>query len=542
MGGRWHTARIAATSASLGLVALLAFAAGTPPVVSEASTAPEAPESVTVTRSDGAVHASWPAVEGATSYHVTYSINGGRSWLLAALHHPDASITISPAINEWTYVVGVRARNDAGDSGWTNSPPAPPYVPPPPPDAVSSVTVTRADGSLTATWPAVEGATSYHITYSADHGASWSLGALNHPGTEITIEGVDNAETYLVGVRARNADGDSGWTNSPPAGPYEAAKPAAVPAVPGGLTALPGVDSVILTWDAADAGDAVTGYEYQMRVIPADEGEPASEWGAWTAIADSGAETAVHIVEDLTKGDEYRFRLRALNAAGASDPAPAGDPDYVAATPEAGARAANHTDYDEDDDGLIDDHQARAAVGDRLRRRRRRDAVGEHRRGQRLQCGLLPRRVGDGLPRSRAAPDTNCGLTWTSTMTLSYKNATKYKPRVDDRDGELQPGMVGDRQHHGYDERLSGDHPPAIHRHVRRQQRLGQRPETAALTRSPTCTSGRTDHSSTATRTTAWGCSERWAARARSATSPSRGWTSTTTRPGPMRPPTSASA
>ena len=89
-----------------------------------------------------------------------------------------------------------------------------------PPDRPKSVVVTRTDGALHAIWLAVKGATSYHVTYSSDGGASWSLAALNHPGSSITIGGVDNARTYIVGVRARSRAGDSGWLNSPPAGPY----------------------------------------------------------------------------------------------------------------------------------------------------------------------------------------------------------------------------------------------------------------------------------------------------------------------------------
>ncbi len=93
-----------------------------------------------------------------------------------------------------------------------------------PPDRPKSVTVTRTDGALHAIWLAVEGATSYHVTYSSDGGASWSLAALNHPGSSITIGGVDNARTYIVGVRARGDGGDSGWINSPPAGPFTPTK------------------------------------------------------------------------------------------------------------------------------------------------------------------------------------------------------------------------------------------------------------------------------------------------------------------------------
>ena len=90
------------------------------------------------------------------------------------------------------------------------------------PDTPSSVTVTRGDGMLTATWPAVAGATSYHVTYSSDGGHSWSLAALNYPGASINIWTVTNSATYIVAVRARNAHGDSGWRNSPAAGPLPA--------------------------------------------------------------------------------------------------------------------------------------------------------------------------------------------------------------------------------------------------------------------------------------------------------------------------------
>ena len=78
--------------------------------------------------------------------------------------------------------------------------------------------MTRADGTLTASWDAPDGATKYHVTYTTDGGASWSLAALNHPDASITIS-TDNAKTYIVGVRAKNSAGGSGWRNSPSAGP-----------------------------------------------------------------------------------------------------------------------------------------------------------------------------------------------------------------------------------------------------------------------------------------------------------------------------------
>ena len=192
---------------------------------------PDAPSQVKVTRSDGSLTASWPAVDGATSYHVTYTSDDGASWSLAALNHPDASITISGVQNDDTYIVGVRARNAGGDSGWSNSEAAGPFTPPTttPPSTPSQVKVTRSDGSLTASWPAVKGATSYHVTYTSDDGASWNLAALNHPDASITINDVQNDATYIVAVRARNSAGDSGWRNSEAAGHFVPPTPEPTP-------------------------------------------------------------------------------------------------------------------------------------------------------------------------------------------------------------------------------------------------------------------------------------------------------------------------
>ena len=194
----------------VGLVALLASepAAG--------QSAPSRPASVTVTRTQDAVNASWDAPAGAARYHVTYSDDYGGSWLAAAGpddNHAAASISLGNIDTQKTYVVAVRAGNAHGWSGWRNSAPS---LPVGLPDAVASISVTRADGVLTASWPAVTGADKYHVTYSANGGNSWAAASVDHASASITIS-VANGDTYIVAVRAGNAHGWSGATHRPSA-------------------------------------------------------------------------------------------------------------------------------------------------------------------------------------------------------------------------------------------------------------------------------------------------------------------------------------
>ena len=231
-------------------------------------------------------------------------------------------------------------------------PPPPPIFAQSPPDTPSSVSVTRSNASLTASWASPASATHYHVTYSADGGASWHAPVNDHrnvPTNSITF-GVDNAKTYTIGVRARNDNGWSGWRNSAPSGPYTPPTPTPTPTPtpeptptptpeptptptpvtapdrPTGLTATAGNGSVTLAWDDP-ANTTITGYEYQVNHNNTSTGN-LSGWGEWTAVAGN---VMTVTIDGLTNGKEYRFKLRAVNATGAGKPS--GPPWYVAATP-----------------------------------------------------------------------------------------------------------------------------------------------------------------------------------------------------------------
>ena len=220
-------------------------------------TPPGSVSSITLTRADGTVTADWPAVAEATKYHVTYTTDGGASWHAPVNDHMNvATNTLTfPADNAKTYIVGVRAGNDDGWSDWTNSPASNPYTPPgtpTPPGSVSSITLTRADGTVTADWPAVSEATKYHVTYTTDGGASWHAPVNDHMNvaTNSLTFTADNTQTYIVGVRAGNADGWSDWTNSPASDPYSSPAPLAPPGTPASVTLTRADGTVTANWPA----------------------------------------------------------------------------------------------------------------------------------------------------------------------------------------------------------------------------------------------------------------------------------------------------
>ncbi len=203
------------------------------------------------------------------------------------------------------------------------------------PATPGAVTVTRADATVTASWAPVATATRYHVTYSTDGGASWHAPVNDNTNVATNSIGfsADNAKTYIVGLRAGNEAGWSGWRNSPPAGPYTppALEPVNPPAVPVNLAATASDGGATLSWD--DPSDpSIAGYEYKVNHNDTWTGR-LSGWSGWTAIFGSSATTTSHTIHGLVNGKEYRYRLRAVNAAGAGGVSPGASPWYVSTTP-----------------------------------------------------------------------------------------------------------------------------------------------------------------------------------------------------------------
>ncbi len=277
-----------------------------PPRLLEANSAPGTPSSVSLTRADGTVTADWPAVSGASKYHVTYTTDGGSSWHAPVNGHTNIqtnTLTFN-ADNSKSYMVGVRAGNDYGWGGWRNSPQAGPYTPPQP--TPTPTPTPKPDPTATPT-PQPEPT------------------ATPTPEPEPTATPTPEPEPTATPAPTATPEPEPTATPTP--------QPASAPSAPTGVSATGGDQTITLAWN--NPGDAsVTGYQFQINHTNTSTGK-LSGWGQWWDVPNGNANTTSYTIGGVANGKEYRFKLRAVNAAGESKPAPRSAPWYVVATPKA---------------------------------------------------------------------------------------------------------------------------------------------------------------------------------------------------------------
>ena len=289
--------------------------------------APDPVASVNVTHNGSSLTVSWDAPARAATYDVTYSGNGVNA--RAAWNRAGTDLTITCdsrpehqnqncVSGGTTYTVGVRARNAAGESAWTNSAPASVSAPTPQsaPDPVASVNVTHNGSSLTVSWAAPARAATYDVTYSGN-GVN-ARAAWNRAGTDLTItcdsrpehqnqNCVSGGTTYTVGVRARNAGGESAWTNSAPAS-LSAPDPVA------SVNVTHNGSSLTVSWDAP-ARAATYDVTYSGNGVNA-----RAAWNrAGTELTITCDSRPEHQNQNcVSSGTTYTVGVRARNAAGES--------------------------------------------------------------------------------------------------------------------------------------------------------------------------------------------------------------------------------
>jgi large repetitive protein len=248
---------------------------GTPGVL-----APPTPTGLVAAPGDGTVALAWNAVPGATSYQVFRGATLVGS--PATTTFTDSGLTDAVA-----YSYTVKALNGTAASGATAPVACTPVATAP--LAPTDVVATPGNATVTVTWMASAGATSYTVLRNG-------VAVATQSGTTYTDNAVLNDTSYSYSVLAYRL-------NSPASAPSDTASatPAAPPlASPSGLAAAPGDTTVALTWTSVVGA---TGYDVYRGVA-----KVASV--ATTSFTDTG----------LTNGTTYSYFVVATGSAPSSSP------------------------------------------------------------------------------------------------------------------------------------------------------------------------------------------------------------------------------
>ena len=261
--------------------------------------APDVPTGLSATRGNRQVMLSWVQPSGGAEVtHYEYEQDVSGAWI--STRSTDTDYTVRNLTNGQSYTFRVRAANSAGQSAPSAASAS--VTPATAPGAPRNIGVTAGDEQVALNWtaPASDGGeTITDYEYEQNGSGTWISTGGTAPSA--TVTGLMNGLSYRFKVRVLNSVG---------AGAASAASssvtPARVPNAPTGLNATVSDQSVVLIWaaPASNGGAAILRYEYELDFS-----------GTWTSTGGKAPSTTVR---NLTNGQSYTFRVRAVNRAGES--------------------------------------------------------------------------------------------------------------------------------------------------------------------------------------------------------------------------------
>ncbi len=267
-------------------------------------TLPPAPTAIAATSmTPSSFTANWNATTSATSYRVDVATDAGFTSILPGYNNYSVSTTnlSVTGLSEGTnYYYRVRAVNATGTSGSSNTISTQTTVTPPVATAGTSVTI----NSFTANWGAVSGATGYRLDVSDNSGFTPLLGSYTNlavGGTSQSVTGLLAGTTYYFRVRA-----EKGSVTSPNSNTITVLTLPAAPTA----SAATGFSTTAFT---ANWGSVTSATSYQLDVSTVSNF--TSFVTGYNNLSVAGTNSSV---SGLAAGITYYYRVRGVNATGAS--------------------------------------------------------------------------------------------------------------------------------------------------------------------------------------------------------------------------------
>jgi fibronectin type 3 domain-containing protein len=266
-------------------------------VVGFAPPIPSVPTGLAATAGNNSVSLSWTASTGSpATYNVKRSTTSGSGYVtVGTATAPTVAFTDS-VLGGQTYYYVVSAVNVTGESADSSEVSATPvFTAPAAPTALNG---TPGNNTVNLTWTAPPFAASYNVKRSTTSGSGYStIGTTTSPTVAYTDATAVDGTVYYYVVSAVNGAGE---------GVNSAEKTVTMPpAIPTGLGATAGNNSVGLNWTAASAA---TGYRVKRSTVS----------GSGYVTVGTTAEPTVAFTDAIIGGVTYYYVVTATNASGES--------------------------------------------------------------------------------------------------------------------------------------------------------------------------------------------------------------------------------
>ena len=239
------------------------------------------------------VSLAWDAVTGATSYQIQYRTGNGN-WSTANITMNGTTAIISGLTAGTAYEFQVRATNNSGSSPWSTSVSATtddegvPTLPTP----TGLQSTAQTPNSVSLSWGAVTGATSYQIQYRTGNG-NWSTANVAMNGTAATVSGLSASTSYEIQVRAANNGDLSAWSASV----FVVTTTGEVPPITGTTT----TNSATFTFPRNDLPGNLNDYQLRYRV--------AGQWVTSTSTFKASGNNATITITGLQPNTAYDIQV-----------------------------------------------------------------------------------------------------------------------------------------------------------------------------------------------------------------------------------------